>query len=442
VGGEYFHSVRFEGERCTGCMSCVRVCPTAAIRVREGMALMLEDRCIDCGECLKTCPSRAVSPLTDSMADLSRFEYTVAVPSPALYSQFDPDVPLEMVFSGLRRCGFDSVETLSPACEVVTAATEKYLAEHQGLRPVLSSFCPTVVRLLQVKYPDLIDQLLPIVPPRELSALRAKERAAAERGVPQDRVGVVYITPCSAKMVSIATHPGMDRSHLDAAVAVSDLYPPLLAAMSRCRPDERDLAVAESATGLRWAYLGGLPKSLPAEYSLSVAGVQNVIRILDDIEKGKLRRYAFVECHACPEGCVSGCLTVENPYVARAKTIQRMQHTPVWSSDRRAALLDEYARHQSLMTLPLGVLPLRPLDDEITRAIVKMKERDRIAATLPGIDCGACGAPSCASFAEDVVRGEVARSACVFLWQDEIAGRMEELASPVRAWRRTRGETR
>ena len=32
---------------------------------------------------------------------------------------------------------------------------------------------------------------------------------------------------------------------------------------------------------------------------------------------------------------------------------------------------------------------------------------------LPGIDCGACGAPNCRAFAEDVVRGVASRADCI-----------------------------
>ncbi|MCK7505398.1 MAG: hypothetical protein MZV70_15840 [Desulfobacterales bacterium] len=61
---------------------------------------------------------------------------------------------------------------------------------------------------------------------------------------------------------------------------------------------------------------------------MSVWGLPNVLRILDDIDKGKLQRYTFIECHACFEGCVSGALTVENPYVARARALRLQQSLP------------------------------------------------------------------------------------------------------------------
>jgi len=433
--------MRFEPERCRGCTKCMRACPTEAIRVRRSLALRLEDRCIDCGDCIKAYPNGAMLPVTDSMTDLSRFDCKVAIPSPALFAQFDPELPLGALFAGLIGCGFDAVESLSPACDAVMAATEMFLSEHRGTRPVISSFCPTVVRLVQVKYPDLVEHLLPLEPPREISALAAKKRLALERGVAPERVGAVYLTPCSSKMVSVASPSGPEPSHLDATVSIAELYQPLSAAIAKARPpDVADSPGGETATGLSWAFLGGLPGTLPAEHSLSVSGVSNVIRIFDDIEKERLRHYDFVECHACPEGCVGGCLTVENPYVARAKTIRRIHLLGLAEAPDRAAIARRYRDGEFRLKARPSELPQRSLDPDISRAIVKMKQRDRLGAHLPGIDCGACGAPSCRAFAEDVVLGEAQMSSCPALWRRKIAKRARELASLASPRRTAKGE--
>ncbi len=242
-------------------------------------------------------PRSAIVPLTDQMSDLSKFECKVAIPSPALYAQFDSEVFPNMIFSALKQCGFDYVESESPACDAITIATEIFLNEYRGQYPLISSFCPTVVRLLQVKYPEMVDQLLPVLAPREVSARAAKLRISGETGLPQERIGAVYITPCPAKIVAILEHPGMQRSYLDAAVSICDLFQILAAAVSRVQENEYKFDTVESADGLSWAFLGKFPRSLPAENTLSVAGLPNVIRILDDVEKGRL---AKVSLHRMP----------------------------------------------------------------------------------------------------------------------------------------------
>jgi Na+-translocating ferredoxin:NAD+ oxidoreductase RNF subunit RnfB len=436
---QYHHSLRFDIDRCDGCMSCMRICPTAAVRIRKGHAVKLEDRCIDCGECIRVCPRAAIVPLTDQMADLTKYKCKVAIPSPALYAQFDSEVFPSMIFSALKQCGFDFVESVSPACDAVAITTEIFLNEYRGQYPLISSLCPTVVRLLQVKYPELVDQLLPVLAPREISARIAKARISMLTGYKEEEIGAIYITPCPAKIVAILEHPGMQKSNLDGAVSILDLFQTLAAAVSKVQESEHKIDAVESASGLSWAFLGTFPRSLPAENTLSVAGLQNVIRILDDIEKGRLRKYRYIECHACPEGCVGGCLTVENPYVARGKAIKLSQNLPAGCVVDRQEVEASYRKKEYLMDEYLTGRPLRPLDEDISRAIIKMKERDHILAELPKIDCGACGAPSCRAFAEDVVIGETERELCVFFWQKELLARIEQLASLVRTQRQAIG---
>ena len=400
---------------------------------------MLDDRCIDCGECIRVCPGRAVVPLTDQMADLSRFICRVAIPSPALYAQFDPDVSPGEVFAALKLCGFDDVEGPSRACDMVAAATEIFLSEYRGQYPLISSFCPTVVRLVQVKYPALVEQVLPVLAPREVSARDAKARKAAETGLPEERIGAVYITPCPAKMVAIVEHPGMERSYLDAAVSISDLFRPLATAIAKSQGGGSTATTAETSSGVNWAFLGALPRSLPAADSLSVAGLPNVIRILDDVEKGRLRGYRFIECHACGEGCVGGCLTVENPYVARSKTIRLTQKLPAAAPELRSEVERRWRNGEFFMDTAFSARPLRPLDENISAAIAKMTQKEALLAELPGIDCGACGAPSCRAFAEDVVQGEADRRTCVFSLQRALAAQVEELTSLVQGTPRSAG---
>ncbi|HTY62264.1 MAG TPA: [Fe-Fe] hydrogenase large subunit C-terminal domain-containing protein [Acidobacteriota bacterium] len=436
---QYHHSLRFDVDRCDGCMSCMRICPTAAVRIRNERAVKLADRCIDCGECIRVCPRSAIVPLTDQMADLSKFECKVAIPSPALYAQFDSEVFPGMIFSALKECGFDDVESVSSACDAVTIATEIFINEYRGQYPLISSFCPTIVRLLQVKYPELVDQLLPVLAPREISARAAKLRLAKETGLPLDKIGAVYITPCPSKIVAILEHPGMQQSYLDAAVSIGDLFQTLAAAISRIQETAYKIDPVESASGLDWAFLGRFPRSLPAENTLSVAGLPNVMRILDDIEKGRLRKYRFIECHACPEGCVGGCLTVENPYLARGKAIKLQQSLPAGCIVDRREVEIAYRKKEYLMDEYLTGRPLRPLDEDISRAILKMKERERVLSELPRIDCGACGAPSCRAFAEDVVLGDADKELCVFFWRKELETRIEQLASLIKTQRQAVG---
>jgi iron only hydrogenase large subunit-like protein len=442
----YFHSIRIESGRCTGRMACLRACPTEAIRVRGGKAQILEDRCIDCGECARVCPHNAIVPCTSSFTDFSRFKYTVALPSPVLYGQFRKDVVPRKILAGLKSIGFDDAADVACATEAVSIAVEEYLAHYRGPLPLLSPFCPAVVRLVQVRYPGLIELLIPIESPMEIAAREIKRKKARELGLRHQEIGVIYLTPCPVKMVAIKEPPRKKVSYLDGAIAISEIYHPLLSAMAGLDGGDREEG-AVTGMGLGWPVIGGQVASLKAESSLAVGGLADVARILEEIERGKLSDVQYVECQACPQGCCGGSLTVDNPYVTRAnvlRLVNRFGGKPCQDRNTVKALYDK-----DYFSLP-GTIPPRPsapLDKEISRAIEKRRRIQDVYETLPHIDCGACGSPTCFSFAEDVVLERVRFQDCVVLSARQPGMHAAESSGPaqpdvVTAGGRRRGESR
>ena len=423
-----YHSIRIDPSRCDGKMACMRACPTEAIRVREGKVIMLEEKCIDCGECLNVCSKKAIVPATDSMPSLSGFKYKVALPSPALYGQFERNILPDRILTGLKRIGFDDVWDLAYTCEAVGMAIEIFVAQHQGPFPLISSFCPTVVQLIRVKHPELIELLLPLSSPMEVAARAIKERKAKELGLAPEAIGVIYITPCPVKMVAIR-EPRKEKSSLNGALAVSDIYSALLSAMVQIEKEGSEEKLQRSCgLGLGWARLGGVNRILKEENCLVVAGLPDVVRIFEDIERGRLRHTKFIEAHACTEGCIGGSLNVENVYLARNKVMMLSETFGFASAQERAEVEELF--HKGHFALEQKVLPapLPPLDRDLAKAIEKMRRCEKLGQSLPGIDCGCCGAPSCATFAEDVVLGRAEVEECVFYAYEKLREMTREMA--------------
>lgn len=426
------HSILFERERCVGCVDCVRACPTGAIRVRKGCAEADPELCIDCGECLRWCRHDAVRAATADPADLKRFRYTVAVPSLTLYAQFGKGVEPGQVLQALRTLGFDDAYDVSLMCEMHAAATDAYLTEARGPWPKISTTCPAILRLVLLRYPDMVANLLPIESARELTAKLLRRRLVAEKKLDPRDIGIFLITPCSAMLQSIHHPVGLDESYFDGAFSIAEVYGPLLRALRAGGGAESPLPISDR--GLLWAMSGGEIAGMRNANAISVNGVREVLRVFDHIEEGKLQAVDFVEAYVCPDGCIGGQLTVEGRYAAR-QTIQSVARRRGRRRDERPQVTEEKVRallHERFFDFEehLQARPVRPLGRNLAEAAARKREADQILKGLPGRDCSACGAPGCAAHAMDVVRGQAAVEDCVFVRIERMREEMTSLKGP------------
>ena len=317
---KFYHSVRLDEALCKGCINCIKRCPTEAIRVRGGKASINNKFCIDCGECIRVCPHHAKHATYDKLDVMRQYEYTVALPAPSLYSQFNNLDDVNIVLNALIRMGFDDVFEVGAAAELVSEATRQYISEHEGQIPLISTACPSVVRLIRVRFPNLIPHLLPLNPPVEVAAVLAARRAMEQTGLPREKIGIMFISPCPSKVTYAKAPLGTEKSEVDKVLAIKDVYPKLLACMKAVGSQEDYPPIGTAGKiGISWGHSGGEASGLFTESYLAADGIENVIRVLEDMEDQKFTNLRFVELNACNGGCVGGVLTVENPYVAEVK---------------------------------------------------------------------------------------------------------------------------
>ena len=215
----------------------MRVCPTHAIRVKDAKAHYRPDSCIDCGICLRACSRDAICATTTPVEDLSRFKFKVAVPSPVLFGQFPTGITPAQVVDGLLAFGFDEVWDYSVEINLVARAIQQYVEQWTGPTPLISVSCPVVVRLVQVSYPAMVNQLIPVQPAREIAGREAKRRFSARLGLREDQIAVIYITPCQAKTISILQPAEGVVSNLDGALGFPEVYNAVLACRSLKKGD-------------------------------------------------------------------------------------------------------------------------------------------------------------------------------------------------------------
>ncbi len=397
----YEHSVLLDKEKCTGCTTCIRHCPTEAIRIKEGKATINSDRCIDCGECIRHCPHNAKRAVSDPLYSMDGFKWKIALPAPTLYGQFDNLDDVDYVLNGLLKIGFDEVYEVAKAAELVSAYTRLYLQTEGIKKPAISSACPVIMRLIALRFPSLEEHVIHMLPPMEIAAKLARQRAIENNPTlrPED-IGVCFITPCPAKVSYVKNGFAGYESRVDKVVSISDVYFLLINAMSI---DDKLESLSESGKiGIGWARSGGEATAIFNDDYLAADGIENVIRVLDQIENGNIPPLDFIELNACTGGCVGGVLAMQNPFIAKARLQSLRRYLPV--SQTVLPLGVDYIPDSFLFEDLPEYAPITRLGGSIAESMRMMADIQKFKSTLPGIDCGACGAPTCRAFAEDVIK--------------------------------------
>ena len=421
---KFYHSVRLDEDLCKGCINCIKRCPTEAIRVRNGKARINSKFCIDCGECIRVCPHHAKKATYDKLDVMRRWKYTVALPAPALYSQYNNLDDVNIVLNALLLMGFDDVFEVSAAAELVSEATREYLTLHEDQYPIISTACPTVVRLIRVRFPNLIPNLLPLKPPIEVAASIAAKRAMEQTGLSREDIGICFISPCPSKVTYVKAPLGTEKSQVDCVLAIKDVYPRLLSHMKAVGEDMLELSTS-GKIGVSWGRSGGEAGGLFTENYLAADGIENVIRVLEDLEDQKFTNLKFVELNACNGGCVGGVLNVENPYVAEVKLKRLRKYMPVARSHMEN---EEHIEEIVPWTQSVSYEPVFNLGDTMMESFTRLNQAERLCRKFPGLDCGSCGAPTCKALAEDIVRGEASENDCVYYLRENLHRLSEEIS--------------
>jgi iron only hydrogenase large subunit-like protein len=209
----YTHSVTLDTEKCKGCTTCIKRCPTQAIRVRNGKAVINGSLCIDCGECIRVCPYKAKKASFDTFDEMDRNAFLIALPPPSLFGQFPTLEEPDQLVQALLDIGFDDVFEVAQAAEIATAFTLNYMKRGDIPSPLINSACPVIVRLIVMRYPSLCDHVFSLVQPMELAGRMAKQRALREHPeLKPEQIRTVFISPCPAKATSSAGSRAIRRT--------------------------------------------------------------------------------------------------------------------------------------------------------------------------------------------------------------------------------------
>ncbi|MGI6213681.1 MAG: [Fe-Fe] hydrogenase large subunit C-terminal domain-containing protein [Christensenellales bacterium] len=410
---ERIHTVTLDIDKCKGCIACMQRCPTEAIRVRDGKARVLYEKCIGCGECVRICPHQAKKAVYDSLDIINNFKYKIALPAPSLFGQFNDIENLGIIIKALKNIGFDEIVEVAQGAELISEATRNMLEEDTLKKPIISTACPAVLQLILLNYHNFIDNLLPLLPPVDVMAKLAREKAEKKleplikKGeMKKEDIGVFFLSPCPAKVFALKSGIGVNKPTVDGVLAISDVYFKALSAIKNAEADDDSHT---GVLGLSWASSGGESAGIFRDKYLAADGVENCINILNELENGKLKDIEFIELNACPGGCVGGVLNIENPFVAKAKIRSLRKYLPITRNSMAKEKKNlEFFKWECSPELNDALKLAENFED----ALKKMRQIDDILKQLPMLDCGLCGAPSCRAFALDIISGAATIAQC------------------------------
>lgn len=414
----FYHALKVAPTACIGCTHCMSLCPTQAIRIQDGLATINKNACVDCGMCLKSCPRHAIYVEQDDFNQIFNFKHRIILLPTVLFGQFSEEITEQQIFAELHSMGFTQVIEVAQASGILTKAMRNYMQKNSHDRPFISAFCPAVVRLIQVRFPSLIDHIIPLKQAMDLAAIFVR-RKYLDQGTDPEEVGIFYVTPCAAKIAAVKSPVGDDESNLDGVINLDFIYNKIQMGLTQHR-DQPVTPVSEqtylSPESIAWALTEGEASKFEGR-CLAIDEIHNVIDILEKLENDELTDIDFLELRACDHSCAGGALAVNNRFL----TIERLRKRMETSEKINRTTSDDIQQYESYLFKEgqlTGEIPPRSieqLDENMLIAMEKMQKLNRIMGVLPQIDCGACGAPSCHTLARDVVQCKAKLSQCIFM---------------------------
>jgi anti-sigma regulatory factor (Ser/Thr protein kinase)/Na+-translocating ferredoxin:NAD+ oxidoreductase RNF subunit RnfB len=363
---------------CRKCLRCIFSCPARAIRISTSGPAVISALCVGCTECIGGCTAGVYG-----IAESEEFQPPPAEAVLIVPQGFISGTPLggpDHVLAALESLGFAEIRVLEEWTAALRLEARDVAAAGNSPVPLIPPVCPAVTALVESRFPSLIPNLGPWLSPIEAAGEEFPMRP------------VFILAACPAQYTAVHSASFTERLTVLTIERVSSAV--------RGRVPSQFTAGGYELRAPR-----GLPERGPGE--LTVTGVQHVMKVLAAAETGSLSGIAILDLSLCDQGCMGSPLLSADPFLSTARWQQ-------WRAGRNSEGRDSDAAAVR-RSRPWARRPGIRLDPDMGTAIRALGRIENLAHRLPGRDCGACGAPSCALFAEDLVIGRAGSTGCPFV---------------------------
>lgn len=376
----------FSKVNCKNCYACLRACPVHAIRVKNDQAQIMKDRCIVCGRCFRACPQNAklirseIDMVKHYISGRKKVVASIAPSFASIFGKYSNKIP-----KALRLLGFDYVEETASIVDPIINEYEKY-ANLDDHKTYITSFCPSVNKLIEKYYKDFTDNIIPVASPAIFHARVLKNIYGKD-------TKVIFIGPCLAKKTD-----GHDDESIDIVLTFEELQNWLKEKNIDLETIGEEPFDYVSKEKRLLPIIGGPTKHIeennPKKSIIQVDGIDDCIKILDELKKGKLKN-SLIDMNSCRHSCVNGSgmphdnITCyerkENlkQYAKRANQEKNQYNPKINDIISQVSIKKNFASKEILLK--------QPTEEELREIMKSMGKHDK----NDELNCGSCGYHTC-----------------------------------------------
>ena len=410
--------IAIDEERCVGCNSCVRVCPSplaneAHMDSQGKLVIKINDSmCIKCGSCIAACNHKARYYNDDTaefFAALDKGEELALIVAPAIMVAYVDS--WFKILTWLRQKGVKLIYDVSFGADICTWGHIKYLGLHEG-KKIVSQPCAAIVNYILRYRKELIPTLSPVVSPMMCTAvyMRKYENFNGK---------IAAISPCVAKRDEFTRSRGVINYNVTVDHLVKELKERHVTFPSMGSADDFSFDSPTGFVGAIYPMPGGLRENLrlhaPGVSCINSEGSTKVYPELDYYATVReVYRPVVFDVLNCEFGCNSGPgVGKEYDVFKRASVLYHIQKDK--NEERKAGFtrkgedsqfleFDKKLRLEDfLTTYEADVEDVPPVSEEkiaeAFKILHKTTDQDR------QYDCHACGFKSCREMAKAIARG-------------------------------------